>query len=235
LFDDAQWTINADALTWAEDNFDALSNTEMFGGSPREGDVYGYSGWTDNKGIIGFRNPSTEEKVYEIKLDSSMGIKNKENTYYRSTVYPYGETEDGPYKYGDTIEVTLEPHDAYIWQFESKEDLEAPVIVDVKAHDKNHIQVTYDERVEQASAENINNYAINEDISIEGAELGEDYRTVTLSVSDLEKGIEYELTTENVKDMANYTSGLLTVNFYRHDDGTVVHWDILDDDAFISD
>src|SRR5699024_3457817 len=39
LFDDAQWTINADALTWAEDNFDALSNTEMFGGSPREGDV----------------------------------------------------------------------------------------------------------------------------------------------------------------------------------------------------
>src|SRR5699024_2684095 len=102
-------------------------------------------------------------------------------------------------------------------------------------HDKNHIQVTYDERVEQASAENINNYAINEDISIEGAELGEDYRTVTLSVSDLEKGIEYELTTENVKDMANNTSGLLTVNFYRHDDEKVVHWDILDDEDFITD
>lgn len=224
LFDDAQWTINADALTWTEENFDALSNVEMFGGNPVAGDVYGYSGWTNEKGIIGFRNPSSEVKSYEISLDSLMGLKDKQQTYHRKTVYPYGASEDGPYKYGETIKVTLEPHEAYIWQFESNSDMEAPQIEQVKAESKQEIQVSFNERIERSSAENPTNYTVDNGVIVEKASLGEDYSSVTLTVSEMEKGVDYKLTVNNIKDMANNAIAKTSEDLVLHDQGLVAHW-----------
>lgn len=140
------------------------------GGSPIEGDVYGYSGWTKEKGIVGFRNPSSEQQTYKIALDSLLGLKDKEQKYYRKIVYPYGASEDGPYKYGDKISIKLQSYDAYIWKFDASSDREAPTIKQVKSEREDQIKIIFSERIEKTSAENIKNYELNpaEDVKAGG-------------------------------------------------------------------
>ena len=57
MFDDNKWQINAEAAKWIEDNFDILQKSQMFGGKPNDGNVYGYSCWNGKEGILSIRNP----------------------------------------------------------------------------------------------------------------------------------------------------------------------------------
>jgi hypothetical protein len=64
------------------------------------------------------------------------------------------------------------------------------------------VLVAFSEPVEQASAQNAANYAINNGMSVSAASLGSDLSTVTLTVSTLTKGTTYTLTVNNVRDRA---------------------------------
>ncbi|MEC0089690.1 discoidin domain-containing protein [Paenibacillus macquariensis] len=232
LFDDAQWKVNAEVLTWAEENFDALSNADMIGGNPLAGDVYGYSGWTKDKGIVSLRNPSSTAKTYQLTLDTLLGLKDKTKSYYRTTVYPYGASEEGPFEYGETFTITLQPYEAFVYQFESSDDEEQPTIAQVSALSSNQIEVLFSERMKKSTVENIANYSLNNGVSVVSAVLGEDYKSVILTVAGLSRGTPYKLTVNNMLDMAdNAIASNASQSFYRADGGLVAHWEFTEQDG----
>ncbi len=78
-----------------------------------------------------------------------------------------------------------------------------PTIVSVSAaSDSTHVTVVYSKPVEQASAEDISNYTIDNGIALSGASLGLDLKTVTLITSSHTIGVTYTLTVNNIKDRA---------------------------------
>ena len=79
----------------------------------------------------------------------------------------------------------------------------APTISSVTAVSATQVDVVFSEPVEQSSAENTGNYAINPDITINGATLASDLKTVHLSTSSHTEGVTYTITINNIKDRAS--------------------------------
>ena len=84
-------------------------------------------------------------------------------------------------------------------------DTTAPVINMTEADDASTVTVTYSEKVDQASAENVANYAIDNGVAISLATLSGDQRSVALDTSPLTEGVEHTLTVNNVEDHAGNT------------------------------
>jgi len=83
-------------------------------------------------------------------------------------------------------------------------DNEPPSVVSVSAvGDSTRVRVVFDEMVAQASAANAANYAVSPGVSVTGAVLEADARTVVLAVSALEEGVAYTLTVSSVADRAS--------------------------------
>lgn len=83
-------------------------------------------------------------------------------------------------------------------------DLTAPTIASVVCGgDPARVTVTFSENVGRASAETGDNYAIDNGITVSGAALGTNGRTVTLSTSVHSEGISYTLTVNNVRDVSS--------------------------------
>jgi hypothetical protein len=76
-----------------------------------------------------------------------------------------------------------------------------PVITSVTVPtDVNHIIVVYDEAVDAATATAVANYAIDSGVTVSGAALAADNKTVTLTVSALARATTYNLSVSNVLD-----------------------------------
>lgn len=73
LFDDEKWQINSEILKWAEENFSVLHNSEYFGGIPEKGAVYGYMAYTEDKGYMIIRNPSSKPQSYNFDMKPYSG------------------------------------------------------------------------------------------------------------------------------------------------------------------
>jgi hypothetical protein len=63
------------------------------------------------------------------------------------------------------------------------------------------ISILFSERVNQADAETVANYAIN-DITVTQATLATDQRTLTLTVSAMSDGAQYQVSINNIRDLA---------------------------------
>jgi hypothetical protein len=81
-------------------------------------------------------------------------------------------------------------------------DTTPPTLISVEASMGTEVVVLFSEPIEQASAETITNYAIDQGISISAATLDTDLKTVYLTVSPLSEEITYTLTANNIKDRA---------------------------------
>jgi fibronectin type 3 domain-containing protein len=91
-------------------------------------------------------------------------------------------------------------------------DTTLPTITSVNANgNPSQVIVTFSEPVEQAGAENIINYNIDNGITVSGALLGADLKTVTLSTSPHNDGVSYTLTVNNIKDRAS-TPNVIAAN-----------------------
>lgn len=82
------------------------------------------------------------------------------------------------------------------------EDTLAPSIVASQAVSDTTVDVTFSERLDAISAENIGNYAVDQGVAVSGASLSADKRTVTLTTSTLAPAVNYTLTVNNVTDEA---------------------------------
>lgn len=174
MFNKAKWRINADALRFIRNDYDILKTSQFIGGSPTNGDVYGYSAWTDGAGIISLRNPSNDKKSFTIELDRLIGVPENADNLQRAFIYPYdAEKDDTLYKYGDKITVELAPCEVVIMKFSSREEKVANLVYG-RFNASNEILLHFDDRIYT----DIN--CISCDQKIDEIQLLEDYSTLKI-------------------------------------------------------
>lgn len=177
MMDEAKWQVTADVLTFAEENEDILQHAKIFGNAPRTGSVYGFSSWNKDEGIISFRNPTSQEKTYTLKLDELVGVTKAVQNVHQIQILPYKSSiGDETVSYNDEITVTLKPYEELIYQFTNTKN-DAPKIVYAKVIDENTVRVKFDQRIEDTNVYKINSKPVT-------ANLMDDYRTVELTVSE---------------------------------------------------
>ncbi|MDZ7260776.1 MAG: fibronectin type III domain-containing protein, partial [candidate division KSB1 bacterium] len=81
-------------------------------------------------------------------------------------------------------------------------DIIPPTISSVTIRDENHLDVTFSEEVEQASAENKNNYRIDKGIEIQNVVLDANLKVVHLTTTTHQRGETYTISISNVRDRA---------------------------------
>ncbi len=81
-------------------------------------------------------------------------------------------------------------------------DKAPPVIASVAVKGETNVTVKFNEKVEQASAENSSNYAISQGVKVLSGTLEPDSSTVILTTTPLAENVKYELTAGNVRDRA---------------------------------
>lgn len=118
MLNDEKCRINKAVLRFVKENFDTLQHSRLIGDSADEGKIYGYSAWGENKGFIALRNPSNLEKVYNLKLDKSIGVPENIGELTRYVVYPhrYNSGEEKA-SYGSSYKLTLKPHEVFVFEF----------------------------------------------------------------------------------------------------------------------
>ena len=176
MMDEEKWMVTADVLQFARENAHILENAKLFGDAPKTGSVYGYSSWDGEEGIISFRNPTSSEKTYTLKLDETVGVTDAVQNVKQVQVLPYtAEASTQRVSYGDELTVTLGAYEEVIYQF-TNESEPAPQIVYAKVSGEDSVRVKFDRRITD-----INGYQINgQDVKMT---LLDDYRTVELSAS----------------------------------------------------
>ncbi len=172
MMNEAKWRINYSVLRFLEDNIDVLANSVIFGGRPSEKQVYGFSAFAENEGILCLRNPADTPAEYTVRLDESIGV--SKNLIYApmTQILPYSAKGiDGIYSYAEKLKVSLAPYETKIMHFSRKiKELTAEYITVI---DKNTLQVTFNQTV------NIGNIAC-ETNNIKSAKLLEDYMTAEI-------------------------------------------------------
>ncbi len=208
LFSPDAWRINADVLKFTEENFHILKNSVLIGKSADAGEIYGYSAWNGEEGIVSLRNPSDKKLGYSLKLDKSIGAHEKFCGLTRVNVIPYSaEKCERLYSYGDTLDVELDPHGIAIYKF-SKPQENPPKLLRAKFVSENEIEMNFDKRIA------VSHESFYADGYGFGCELLADYRSVRLGFENAplpdSLNIEYK-----VKDLySNVCEGRECVNNY---------------------
>ena len=218
LMDDAKWKVTADALAWAEENHEVLKNAKLFGNQPREG-VYGYSSWNGDEGIVSFTNPTDQEQTYSLEITDVVGAQPTLKDATGIQVYPYAQGNiEGTLSYGDTITVTLAPHQTIIQQY-GHVDNETPMIVSAKSTGNDEITLKYNERIQGGA------YTVDgKEVSVE---LKEDFRTVVLKTNTLLT----DDVTVNVSGVKDFNNNVLSqdIDVAYYEDGVVASVSSQDD------
>ena len=118
---DSDWDVLSEGLHWAHEVFPTFKRSRMHGGDPKQGQVYGFTAWTDKQGYVSFHNPSDKEQVYTFTLDRAFGLMQDSGTFNLSS--PMVDSLSGlkkKYSYGDTISITLAPKEIRILNFDKK-------------------------------------------------------------------------------------------------------------------
>ena len=94
------------------------------------------------------------------------------------------------------------------------EDNDAPVVTNVVVNDASWIEISFNEKIEKTSAENINNYFISEGVTILGAYVYNDTKVLLYVTGLLEQ--DYTLMINNVTDLQG--NAISEVEFSFHSD-----------------
>ena len=215
LFNDAKYEITADVLDFVETNQDVLAKIKMHGGVPGNREVYGYSAWTEDEGIVSFVNPTSEPKEYTLKLDAQAGVVEGMKDFSYISVRPFvSGTSEESYSFNDSITVTIPANDMLIYHFNAK--VGTPELVSAKNSDNSTLAIKFNDRVTPVS------------MTIDGKDAGElslrdDYRTVEASANLAGKtSVDVTLT---VKDAAG-NEKTETLNVPVYENGSVVDTDL---------
>lgn len=74
LLDAQTWDILAEAANWSRENADVLVDTHWIGGSPAQGEVYGWASWSKRKGILALRNPTEQPSRIAIDIGKAFEL-----------------------------------------------------------------------------------------------------------------------------------------------------------------
>lgn len=191
MFNEAKWRINADALRIVRNNYDILKNSQFIGGSPTDGEVYGYSAWTDGAGIVSLRNPSNKQQSYTICFDRLIGVPENAENLKRAFIYPYEKPMDEKtYNYGDKITVDLAPCEVLVMHFSSREETVASLVYG-RFNASNEILLHFDDRIYT----DISN--ISCDHKIDSIKLLDDYSTLKIILRSPADSVFISMTVKN--------------------------------------
>jgi len=70
----ANWDCIRDASNWSKANAKQLADVHWVGGDPSKGQVYGYAGWADKKGVLTLRNPTAHAKIFIVHVKDVLNI-----------------------------------------------------------------------------------------------------------------------------------------------------------------
>ena len=174
MFNKAKWRINADALRFIRNNYDIIKTSRFIGGSPTKGEVYGYSAWTENAGVVSLRNPSNDTKKFTLTLDKLTGTFPVAKDMKKVSIYPYtAENDDQVYNYGDKIAIELAPLEVVIMKFSSQEEI-VPQLLYGRFESNNELLLFFDERIYTDIS------LVSSDEKIKDIEILEDYSTLKI-------------------------------------------------------
>ena len=231
MFNDNKWDINAEAANWIEDNFDILQKSKMIGGKPNNGDIYGYSCWNNNEGIVSLRNPSDLEKTITITYDRLIGVnEGTDNLYGKVVIGDINKYQNNDImKYGKQVTYTLQPKETLIMQYGAK-DTQSATIDSVHADGK-VLEVKFNETIRTPE----NNTISVEGNSVESMLLKEDKRTVNVTLTnEITDTSNFKVVVNGIKDIAGnvtnteaiddyYKNGFVTSIVNKNLDGTAIN------------
>jgi hypothetical protein len=109
MLSDPEWENLGKVMRWATDNSDVLlADTRLILGDPARAEVYGYSHFTKDRGIITLRNPSIEPRTVSVPLDRGSGVEPSFPRFQAKVGYPYNELLSGSFGYGDSLPFTVQ-------------------------------------------------------------------------------------------------------------------------------
>ena len=214
MFDDEKWQVNAEAANWIEDNFDILQKSKMFGGDPENGDVYGYSCWNGNQGIVSIRNPKNVEQTYTLKLDEKVGVSSGvKNVYGKVVVGDQSRQTNDSVSHNTELTYTLKPKEVLIVQYGAQDG--TPAKIESMHADKNKVSVTFDERIQTPK---VGNFTVDGN-KVTDVKLDADLRTAVLTVEkELEDTSDVTVKVNGVKDVVgNESKTDFTDDYYAKD------------------
>lgn len=92
LMSETNWDELAQAAKWSRANADTLVDTHWIGGSPADGEVYGWAAWSPKKGILTLRNPTAHKS--KIKIDPAKAFELPEDAAQSYKVIdPFGDQD----------------------------------------------------------------------------------------------------------------------------------------------
>lgn len=219
LMNEAKWEVNADVLSFVEANAHILEKAKMFGNEPEKG-IYGYSGWDQNEGIVTFRNPLDVEATYSLVLNDVVGVPaNLAANLKEIQVHPYvGGLTGKTIQYGDTVTVTLKPHETRMYQY-GLQDQMAPKMTSAKVTGVNEVTLKFDERI-NLDTTNLNAIQVDDKDAIT-IKVKDDYRTVVVTSADVIQTKDgsnlVDVKVDQVKDSnGNMYSGSVAINGYTN-------------------
>ena len=191
MFNDAKWRINSDALRFIRNEYNILKTSRYIGGTPAKGQVYGYSAWTKNAGIVSLRNPANKIQEYKIKLDRVLGTFENTENLKRSFILPYEMNDsENIYKYGDEITIKLEPLQCIIMKFSCEQERKANFLYG-RFDSEKELLLYFDDRIY------IDEKLVSSDNTIEKIELLEDYSTLKITFANAVEKAFVSLTYKN--------------------------------------
>ena len=108
----ANWNCLANASSWARENEKILADVHWIGGDPAKGEVYGYAAWSPEKAVLMLRNPSREEKSFQINVNNIFELPPFIKSNYRFFDAKTGDRD--PLVQGRSFMITLQPFEVIV-------------------------------------------------------------------------------------------------------------------------
>ncbi|MBI5008625.1 MAG: enterotoxin [Bacteroidia bacterium] len=110
------WDCLADAAKWAKENESVMADVHWIGGDPSRGEVYGYAAWSEKKGVLSLRNPSSVDKVFNLNVKDVFEIPEDMNdNYLFSNVIPVAGGKMKPSVTGRSFMIILKPFELRVF------------------------------------------------------------------------------------------------------------------------
>ncbi len=198
MFNSAKWRINADALRFIRNEYETLKASQFIGGCPAKGEVYGYSCWSENVGVLSLRNPANKPQSISVVFDETNGVSKNAKDLRLAFVYPYNKPTDGRlYKYGDTVTLKLNPLEAVVMKLSNAQE-PLPQLVYGRFNGEKEMLLFFNDRIL------VDENTISSDEQISNVELLEDYSTLKITFKE---NIEKAFVSLNVKNIFGDVAG----------------------------
>lgn len=113
-----QWKSLATIHRWSEKNFKALANNVWVGARPDEGNVYGYTGWDGERGVLVARNPGPSPQVLRVPFDRAAGFMGAAGKDFTArVVYPYHAEWAAEFVSGRVMEIEVPGYETLAFEF----------------------------------------------------------------------------------------------------------------------